>query len=94
MNQLMDGKQWVLNGVVLQPVHHHGGTWNILLLDTQQPHSRRIIWKARQGKQLFNTLYIHCGYTKGPLVPFWVLEVSSSEVVYTKDAQSVWAGQQ
>lgn len=36
-------------------------------------------------------LHLQGNYAKSTLVPFWVLEVPSPAVIYTKDAQSLWA---
>lgn len=43
-----------------------------LVLDTQQPHSRRILLKAGWGRQ---PIILVCSYTKGTLTPLWILEL-------------------
>lgn len=93
MNQVMDGNQRVvLIGVILPLVCHHGSNWHLLFFNLQQAHNRGIFQDIRQGRQLFNLLYIHGGYTKSPLIQFWVHEVPSPGAVYAKNTWGLWAG--
>ena len=87
----MNGNQGVSVGAILPPVHRGGSDWHLLVFDLQQPHNRGVLRETRQGGQLFNSLHLQGSYTKSPPVPFWVLEIPSPEVVYAKDARSLWA---
>lgn len=64
MNQVKDGNQRISIGVILPLVCHHGSNGHLLFFNLQQAHNRGIFQEVRQGRQLFNLLYIHGGYTK------------------------------
>lgn len=67
-------------------VHHCGSDWRYLSL--QQPHNRRVLREKMPGRHMPH-FQGSCG--ENPMILFWVLEISSSEIVCAKDAQSLWA---
>jgi len=40
---------------------------------------------------MLDLLSVHSGHTKRPLVPLWLLEVPSPEVIYAKNTRGLWA---
>lgn len=86
-----------LDCVILLLVQHCGSNWHLLNFIPRlnfiphQPHLRRLLQGIRQEGQQFISLHLQGSYSKDALVPFWDLEKASSEAVYARGAQGLWA---
>lgn len=52
---------------------------------------QKVLWKKTPGRQMLNFLCLQGSYNENPMILFWVLEISSPEIVCAKDAQRLWA---
>lgn len=72
----------------IAPVHNSSSDQLVLFFNSQQPHSGRIFWESKQGRQLFRVLLLQSSYISIQLssAPTGVLP---PEVVYDKDSRNI-----